>query len=191
MSQKERIRQELKAKRLLLSPDEVKRKSALIIGRAKELLREAKASSYLLFHPIKNEPDLTPLALELLKEGKTVAFPKVVGREIVPIRVNSLKELGPGRFGILEPPYRPKGVLKEVDVVFVPGVAFDRLGYRIGFGGGYYDRLLEKLSVRAKIGVCFDFQLLDELPSEPFDVPVDFVITENTTVRRKTKWKQS
>jgi 5-formyltetrahydrofolate cyclo-ligase len=191
VSQKERIRQELKARRLLLSPEEVRRKSLLIVSRAKELLRELNPSSCLFFHPIKNEPDLTSLASELLKEGKTVAFPKVVGREIVPIQVSSLRELQPGRFGILEPPYSPQKVLKEVDAVFVPGIAFDGRGYRIGFGGGYYDRLLEKLPVKAKIGVCFDFQLLEELPTEPFDVPVDFVITENTTVRRKAKWKQS
>jgi len=188
--EKERIRQELKSKRLLLTKDEVRRRSTRIVERIGELLRELKADSFLLFHPTKNEPDIIPLAESLLKEGKTVAFPKVEGKEIVPLKVNSLKELRPGRFGILEPPYLPERVLREVEVVFVPGIAFDRHGYRIGFGGGYYDRLLEKLPVKAKIGVCFDFQLLDRLPREPFDIPVDLVITENTTVRRK-EWKQS
>jgi len=191
VSQKERIRQELKEKRLLLSPEEVRSKSLKIVSRARELLKELNPSSYLFFHPIKNEPDLIPLVQELLRDKKRVAFPKIVGREIVPIEIGSLRELQPGRFGILEPPYQPQKVLKEVDAVFVPGIAFDRQGYRIGFGGGYYDRLLEKLPAKAKIGVCFDFQLLDKIPSDPFDVPMDFVITENLVLRRKAKWKQS
>ncbi len=188
-NEKERVRQELKAKRLLLTEEEVRRKSRQIVKRMRELLKELKADSFLFFHPIKNEPDITPLAQKLIGEGKRVAFPKVKGKEIVPIRVNSLKELLPGKFGIMEPPYAPERVIREFDAVFVPGIAFDRKGYRIGFGGGYYDRLLEKLPVKAKIGVCFDFQLLDKVPTQPFDVPVDFVITEKTMVRRK-EWRQ-
>ncbi len=190
MSKKEIIRQKLKEKRLLLTPDEVKRKSQKIVQELERLVKELKASSFLFYHPIKNEPDITPLAEKLIREGKTVAFPKVIGREITPLRVKSLSELLPGRFGIKEPPYRPDLILREVEVVFVPGIAFDKKGYRIGFGGGYYDRLLEKFPVKSKIGVCFDFQLIEEVPKEPFDIPVDVIVTDKTTVRRK-EWKQS
>ncbi|WP_456456017.1 5-formyltetrahydrofolate cyclo-ligase [Thermovibrio sp.] len=186
---KERIRQELLSKRLLLTKDQISSKSLKIAESLKELLRKGEFTSFLFFYPIKGEPDLLGLAELFLEEGKVVAFPKVVGKEIYPVKVSSLRELSPGKFGIKEPPYTPENFLREIEVVITPGVAFDREGYRLGYGGGFYDRFFCRFPVKLKVGVCYSFQLLNSLPREPFDVPVDLVITEKERIRRK-RWSQ-
>lgn len=186
--QKEEIRERVSKRRLLLSTEEAGKKSSLIVDRLKSLSLE-DFDSFLFYYPVKNEVSLLELAQDFLRIGKVVAFPKVVGKEIVPVRVDSLSRLLPGKFSIPEPPLSPDAVLKEVSVIFVPGLAFDLECYRLGYGGGYYDRFLPKFQSALKVGVCYDFQLLDRLPREPFDVPVDIVVTENRTTRRK-KWKQ-
>src|SRR5690606_25232452 len=91
----------------------------------------------------------------------------------------SLEELSPGTFGVMEPPEKEEIVLKDIDVVVVPGVAFDRNGYRIGYGAGYYDNFLPKLKSDAKnIAVAFEMQLRDLIPVESHDVKMDMIITE-------------
>jgi len=187
--EKERIRRELSQKRLLLCKDELSKRSSRIESNLLKLPELSKAKTLLFYYPIKGEPNLLNLAQKLIAEGRVVAFPKVEGKELLPLRVNSLKELYPGKFSIPEPPLEPSRLLKELDLVLVPGIAFDRYGFRVGYGGGYYDRFLEKFEVKTKIGVCFSFQLLPELPREPFDQPVDLVVTEKETVRRR-EWKR-
>jgi 5-formyltetrahydrofolate cyclo-ligase len=91
----------------------------------------------------------------------------------------------PGVFGILEPRKESARIFnpEEIDLVIVPGVAFDEHRNRIGFGAGFYDRFLE--SVRpscAKIGIAFEFQIYDEVPVEEHDIPLDLVITEKRTI---------
>ncbi|WP_457677712.1 5-formyltetrahydrofolate cyclo-ligase [Thermovibrio sp.] len=184
MLTKEGIRRELLKKRLSLSKEESEKRSSAIRKKLEEEIRKLEPRSLLLFYPIKGEPNLLPLVEKLIEKGKEVSFPKVVGKEIVPFKVSSLKELSRGKFGIPEPPPFKERRVREVDLVIVPGIAFDERGYRIGYGGGFYDRLLEKLPVKSKIGVCFDFQLLSKIPNQPFDIPVDVVITEKR-VRRK------
>lgn len=74
----------------------------------------------------------------------------------------------------------------EVDLIIVPGVAFDKSGYRIGYGGGYYDRFLSKLDHVTKISLAFDMQLVDKIPHEHFDIPVNYIITENEIMKCKS-----
>jgi 5-formyltetrahydrofolate cyclo-ligase len=186
---KETIRKEVLSKRKSLDENSVKELSSKVINSLAKVLRKVKPSSVMLYYPIKGEVNLLPLAEELLRQGVEVSFPKVVGDEIVPLKVSSLKELSPGAFSVPEPPFSEER-LSEPQVVVVPGVAFDRRCYRIGYGGGFYDRFLAKNPDKTKIGVCFHFQLFKELPVEPHDQPVDLVITDKTTKRRST-WSQS
>lgn len=88
-----------------------------------------------------------------------------------------MDDLKKGAYGILEPSVVKTADEKDIDVILVPGLAFDRHGGRMGFGKGYYDRLLET-SIAVKIGLCYDFQLFDTIPTESHDVPMDFIITE-------------
>jgi len=134
----------------------------------------------MLFYPIRGEPDLLPL-VEKYKNLKEFYLPKVYGERILPARFSDLSGLRRGAFGIPEPGgdiSKPE----ELELILVPGVLFDEEGFRIGFGGGYYDRFLRGLSV-PKVGVAFSFQVVRSLPREPWDVPVDILITENITRR--------
>ncbi len=122
-----------------------------------------------------------------LAGGKKVAVPSMRGGAggIVPSLITDpQKELSPGLFGIMEPaPEYVKPVpLDEIDIVIVPGAAFDPSGARLGLGGGYYDRLLKKLPRPAVIALAFDFQVLDSLPVQAHDVAADKIVTESSVI---------
>lgn len=115
---------------------------------------------------------------------KRVIVPKIVdkgmGREIVPSLILSLDQLTEGYAGILEPIEPLPLAHKDIDLVIVPGIVFDKRGHRIGYRHGHYDKFLKK--VRAvKVGLAYDFQMVDKVPEEPHDVPMDFVVTEKQT----------
>jgi len=181
---KAEIRKRIKEKRLLLDRTCAEKLSAEVCRRILEIENLLEFDSFLLYYPHKGEVSLLSLFTFLKDFGKKVLFPKVVGKEIIPIEVSSLNELSKGFKGIFEPVLLSKSY--KPDVVFVPGIAFDLECYRLGYGGGFYDRFLSKGNF-FKIGVCFEFQIVERLPVEPFDVPVDIVVSEKREIRRK-KW---
>ncbi len=138
---------------------------------------------FLLYYPHKNEVDLAELFKILTSQNKITLFPKTKDNKIIPIQVNSLSQLKKGNFGILEPEGR-EFPLEKIDVVFVPAVAFDKNGHRIGYGKGYYDRFLSNFK-GIKVGVAYDFQIVDKFPTEPHDVPVDYIITPTKILKIK------
>ncbi|MEJ7556308.1 MAG: 5-formyltetrahydrofolate cyclo-ligase, partial [Aquificaceae bacterium] len=93
------------------------------------------------------------------------------------IRLEDTTSLSPGAFCILEPSKGKEVRPEEVELSLIPGIAFDKAGYRIGYGKGYYDRLFERLG-GLKVGVCYEFQVLEEVPRDDWDMPVDLVVTE-------------
>ncbi|GHT10845.1 hypothetical protein FACS1894170_03630 [Planctomycetales bacterium] len=114
-----------------------------------------------------------------------LAVPLIRGNDIIPIRLESMNELAAGQYGILEPlPSIADSPLRQVsttdiDVVFVPGLAFDRSGNRLGRGKGYYDRFLRQLKPEAvKIGLAFECQIFDKIPTDSNDVQLDGIVTE-------------
>ena len=138
------------------------------------------ARTVAIFAPQPREPDI-----ELLWSrggGKAFAYPRIVEDRLDLFRVASLHELTPGAFGVREPRADlPCAIAPDsLDLVLIPGVAFTRSGERLGRGGGFYDRLLASLPAGVcKIGICFDSQILAELPVEPHDQRVDFLATES------------
>ena len=138
------------------------------------------ARNILLFAPLADEPDIWPLLNEALSAGKSVALPAFVpgtngytARQIVDLD----RDVTTGKFGIREPSANCPGVpLNQLDLVLVPGLAFDRAGWRLGRGRGFYDRLLAKVA-GVKCGVAFDLQVLGELPIEAHDQRVNFIVT--------------
>lgn len=112
------------------------------------------------------------------KEEKKLVFPKVEKGELKLIEVENKDQLQRGIMGIMEP-HSGKIILpEEIDLVIVPGVAYDRLGYRLGYGGGFYDKILPLIK-GFKVGVVFEQFRVEKVPTEEHDVPVDVVVTES------------
>jgi 5-formyltetrahydrofolate cyclo-ligase len=120
----------------------------------------------------------TDLIIEQARSlGKKVALPSVEGDSLTFYELSSGKYLVKGRFGIMEPlPYGP--VDDKIDLLIVPGIAFDKKGYRLGYGKGYYDKYLAKKRI-ASIGLAYSFQLLEDLPRDKHDERLDAVATED------------
>ena len=142
------------------------------------------AEKVLMYHALPDELE-TRHFLSKWKDRKKFYLPRVngVNLEILPYDESRL-ELG--AFHIEEPTGNDTVNPSELELIIVPAVAFDKKGNRLGRGKGFYDRLLQTTKA-TKIGVGYDFQLLDELPSEPHDVPMDMVITQKTTIVIKKK----
>jgi len=129
------------------------------------------------YWPLKDEVDIRPLIDKLVEEGREVLLPKVTGDEtMVLYRYTSRADLVEGAFHIMEPVGEPFTDYDAIEVALVPGVAFDAAGHRLGRGRGYYDRFLTACPQVYKVGVCFPFQRVAEVPSEAHDVCMDEII---------------
>lgn len=145
------------------------------------------AATILLALSFRNEWDTRSVLAAALAAGKTVAAPRVhaPSRMLEACRISDPdRDLAPGFQGIAEPlPHCPPVDLAAIDWVLVPGVAFDPNGYRIGYGGGYYDRLLPLLRRDARrVSGAFELQLVDRVPTAPHDLTVDAIVTERRTL---------
>jgi len=178
------LREEIKQKRRRLSPEERRRFSEEIVRRLKQLKAFDRAKVVMLYVPVGGEVDLLPLLKELIEgEKKRVALPKVTADgEMVAVEVSDLSVLREGRFKVPEPMGGRLVRPEKIDLVVVPGVAFDRRGFRLGMGKGFYDRFLPRVK-GYKVGVAYEFQVVDRLPAEKHDAPVDAVITPRQTIR--------
>ena len=128
------------------------------------------------YWPLADEVDIRPLLNQLVRAGRTIVLPKVVDDEQMELRrYRSEDDLVEGAFHILEPAGEPFLEADQIEVALVPGMAFDAAGHRLGRGRGYYDRFLSAHPRLRKIGVCFPFQRVAEVPTADFDVSVDEV----------------
>lgn len=114
-----------------------------------------------------------------LKDHKRIAAPKVVGQDMIFYEIHSMDDLEPGYFDILEPKEGLAFADGEDGLLIMPGVAFDPMRHRIGYGGGFYDRYLSKHTEMKKVAVAFEFQILEQVPFEATDILPDRIITEN------------
>jgi 5-formyltetrahydrofolate cyclo-ligase len=143
------------------------------------------AHTILFFAPLPDEPDVWPLLEKLLKTKKICALPAFddAAQFYSARRVSNLEtDIFTGKFGVSEPFDSCEEIpLDHFDLILVPGVAFDLHGHRLGRGRGFYDRILAAAS-GVKCGVGYDFQLLEEIPTEPHDATVNFILTPNRCV---------
>ena len=142
-----------------------------------EILRTAKTIG--AYMPLPDEVDVTPLFQCLEPAIYIPAFDESIGGYRMAKYTPELKK---GKFGIPEPVKPVWAGADELDLILVPGVAFDLSGNRLGRGGGFYDRLLPQCSA-ARIGVCFDFQCLEKIPNEPHDCRMALLITESKILK--------
>ena len=141
--------------------------------------RVKQAKTICTFISAFKEPDTVEIIKEIWEQDKKIVVPitDIESGTLSLSYINSMDDMEKGAYGILEPKTVRKADENNIDVILVPGLAFDRNGGRMGFGKGYYDRLLES-SKAVKIGLCYDFQILEKIPTESHDVPMNFVITE-------------
>ena len=178
---KDEIRKQILEKRSSLSLEEVNKKSELIIENLTPYLKNAQ--NIMIFMDMKNEVRITKL-IELYPE-KNFFISKIVNSKNREMKINKYNEneLVLHKFGYYESSSNDFYDEKILDIVIVPALAFDSSKNRIGFGGGYYDTFLNKVREKNKntlfIGVCYDFQMIEEVPIEGHDITLDLVINES------------
>lgn len=188
---KQQLRKIMEAKRQQLSVEQRQSASEVICRLALDiispLVRSSVRPTLFTFMPFRSEVDITPLIRWCWEAGYLVTVPKVdkALQSMEAYEISSFEELEPGAWGIPEPRTTASRVttLAAIDVIIVPGLAYDRQGGRLGYGSGFYDRFLRSYDVMGlphpfKLGVCFNIQLQDELPMEQHDLRVDRIITE-------------
>jgi len=187
---KKDLRTAILARRLALAPAEVAGKSAVIQAKLWQLPAFRTARVLMAYVACRNEVETEKLIRDALLEGKRVVLPVTdVRRKMICARLISRypEDLVAGPFGIPEPAaFCPLVAREELDLVLVPGVAYDIKGYRLGYGGGYYDRFLPGLRPNAvTVGLAYDFQVVSTVYPEAHDWPVAFVITEKRVIKSR------
>ena len=181
---KNQLKESILEKRNSLSKTEIIEKSKKIKDNLFNLKHYKNSKTIMFFVSFNSEAHTHEMIKESLK-NKTIIVPKVVHHELEPSVIIDFDNLMPSRFGILEPIETMKIAYKNIDLVLVPGIAFDKEGHRIGYGFGYYDKFLTKVPKAIKIGLAFDFQVVEKIPKEMHDVPVDMIVTEERVVECK------
>ena len=179
--EKDKIRKEILGKRNTLSTEEVEKKSDLIIQNLEKFIKNAE--NIMIFMDMKNEVRITKL-MEFYPK-KSFFIPKITDSKNREMKINKYEEneLVLHKFGYYESSSSDFYNENILNIVIVPAVVFDLEKNRIGFGGGYYDTFLKKIREENKkvlfIGICYDFQIIEKVPSEEHDVVLDFVVSES------------
>jgi len=183
---KNRLRRELKDRRSGLLKSEVLNKSNQIKERIFSLKEFKQAHAVLFYISYDNEVYTHDMIKESIPKGKRIVVPisDKENRRLILSEFDEWNNLKPGSYGILEPRKdKIKEIsVEEVDLIIVPGVGFDEKGRRIGHGKGYYDNLLRKSTKALRIGLAFELQIVDHVPTEEHDVPLDRIVTEKRVI---------
>ncbi len=178
--QKEYVRSYFLKRRYSLSNTEVAEKSTRIADNLLRLGLFIRARRVGLYYPVRNEADTGKIFSRSLELGKETYFPRVTGSGLTFHRVLDPNELKPGKFNIHEPDLSSPSIAPEdLDVVLIPGVAFDDSGARIGYGKGYYDRLLVDIPLRKRVALAYTLQISGSLPRGETDLSAGLVVTES------------
>lgn len=182
METKQAIRKKIFAERKVHSDEEINEMSRKITEAVLALPEFQKADRILAYADYNHEARTCYLIEEAWKQGKTVAVPKVVGKDMEFHILTAFSDLEPGYFKIPEP-VRGEVVDWTDALMIMPGVAFDNQCQRVGYGGGFYDRFLEKHPHITRLAIAFEFQIMDQVPTEETDIVPHLVVTEKK-VRR-------
>lgn len=173
------LRRVMIAARSGLSAPDREARSRAVAERLAALPAFAAARTVALYAPLGAEVDTAPIEERARGAGKVVAWPRLGAGRLLSFASCSRSELRPGPKAALEPPPgAPPLDPGEVDLVCVPGLAFDQALRRLGRGGGHYDATLPATWRACKVGLAFDCQIVEAVPAEPHDAPVDLVVTE-------------
>ncbi len=162
-----------------MTQEEVISKSKIVTEKLLNSEWFKNSNTIMSYISIKNEIDLQEINETIIKLGKTLVLPVIDnnGENMKSVKVDTLENLKEKKFGVMEPDFGEEIKYNEIDLVIVPGVAFDINGNRIGFGKGYYDRFLRGYNGKT-IVLAYDFQVLENIETEEHDEKVEEIITE-------------
>lgn len=186
--EKRLLREEVLARRAALGEEERHAKSQKIQSNVSQIREFQDASTIMLFLNFQDEVETTELAQKVLDQGKRLILPRCgPNYTLLPAIIKDLeKDIEPGMWGIREP--KKEGLIEvepqEIDCIIVPGAAFDQKGNRLGYGGGFYDRFLERVRPNTPlIAIAFHCQIVDRVPVGEFDKKIPMLVTEQGIMR--------
>lgn len=173
---KQELRQAIRARKRAMTEEDILRRSEILAEKFARSNAYRAAKTIYGYLPYNQEVRTVPMLRRALEEGKRVAVPKVYGDDMKFIYLDDLSQVAKGYAGIPEPVADGPVAQDETALVLMPGLAFDRAGHRIGYGGGFYDKFLAREPHHPTVALCYDFQVMDRLETEEFDIPVNLVI---------------
>ena len=173
---KKELRRSIRERKRAMTPEEIESRSQKLgqLFLASDAYRDAK--TIYGYMPYNQEVRTVPMLEQALADGKRVAVPKCYGDEMKFIYLEDLSQVAKGYAGIPEPIADGPVGDDPTALVLMPGMAFDPQGHRIGYGGGFYDKFLASEPGHPTLALCYEFQMLDHLETEEFDIPVDTVL---------------
>ena len=173
---KKELRAYIRAQKRAMSPEQIRDKSEKLAQMLYATSQYHSAAVIYGYLPYNQEVLTTPMLEQALRDGKKVAVPKVYGDTMRFIYLEDLSCVSEGYAGIPEPVADEPVAGDTEALVLMPGLAFDCHGNRMGYGGGFYDKFLAEEPHHPTVALCYDFQMVDEIPTEQYDIPVDCVL---------------
>lgn len=175
---KKALRAEIKEKKRAMTEAQIAAASEALARQLYEHPAYKQAASIFGYLSYNQEVRTMPMLEQAQKDGKRVAVPKVIGDTMIFIWLDDLSRVELGYCNIPEPIDNGPEAVDETALVMMPGLAFDPTGRRCGYGGGFYDRYLEQHPHHPTIAMCYGFQMFDHLETDPHDIPVNFVLSQ-------------
>ncbi|MDI6822312.1 MAG: 5-formyltetrahydrofolate cyclo-ligase [Actinomycetota bacterium] len=186
MLKKRSLRKDILEQRNNQGSKEMMKKSKKIEERLFEMTQFKEAWTIMFYASFKSEVRTESMIRKALALGKRVVLPilETQSGELDASRIQDFdQDLQPGAYGILEPKQTQPVDALEIDMVILPGIVFDERGHRLGYGGGCYDRFLNKINPQTiLVGLAYELQLVNEVPTAPHDIPVHKIVTEERII---------
>lgn len=183
---KKELRKKVLAARDKLLPEQRTAKSREIEERLFSLPEFKSARTVMFFASFRTEVDTGPMIRRALIFGKRVVLPKVEGAELALLEITDFdNDVAPGAWGISEPQGSRPVMLDEIDLIVVPGAAYDARGNRLGYGAGYYDKLLSAFK-KTTVAPAFELQIVPNVPVDLHDIPIRKIVTERRVIEANT-----
>ena len=173
---KQELRKAIRTRKRAMTEEEIERRSRSLCQKFLESDAYRACRTLYGYLPYNQEVRTVPILAQALADGKQVAVPKVYGDDMKFIVLTDLTQVSRGYAGIPEPIADEPVAEDETALVLMPGLAFDPQGHRIGYGGGFYDKFLSREPNHPTLALCYEFQMVEHLETEEFDIPVDTVL---------------
>jgi len=173
---KKALRRAIRERKRAMTEEEILRRSARLGELFADTRAYREAKTVYGYLPYNQEVRTVPMLERALRDGKRVAVPKVYGDTMKFIYLDDLSQVAKSDMGIPEPIADGPVAEDRTALVLMPGLAFDKEGHRVGYGGGYYDKFLTAEPDHPTVALCYEFQMLPRLDTEEFDIPVDLVL---------------